>query len=349
MKVITVLADVLGRSVRIRLKEFFDIVIGEPLWTFVSNEWSKLFRSISIIGFINFTRMRNPFTSISLFTVFIFSVLTISAQEMGTVRIALGKADHPALGEISGIVSSRTYPGKYWVHNDSGDTGRIFLIDSVAKMSCEFHLEGVDAKDVEDIAWVRDKGRNYILLADIGDNLAKREEIKLYYFEEPMIKAGVSKDTIASTAIRTIVLNYPDKARDAEAIFVDPVDQRFYLISKRDFYSTLYSADIFKFKKDRYMLRKEMEFPFTFVTAADIAENGDAIIVKNLTQVFYWDRKTEGSIISSLRKPFQKVSYSVEPQGEAIAFDHFPCTFVTISERPFGLDAYLYQYKYTKP
>ncbi len=350
MKVISnVIPFALDHSGRNRLMKFFDIMIKSGGWSMTIDNCARNFACLSALGFTNFTRMRNSFTSIMLFLLFTSSVLNLSAQEIGVVRTALGKADHPALGEISGIVASRTYPGKYWVHNDSGDTGRIFLIDSVAKMSCEFHLEGIDARDVEDIAWVRDNGKSYILLADIGDNLAKREEIKLYYFEEPLMKAGATKDTIASKAIRTIVLNYPDKARDAEAIFVDPLDQRFYLISKRDFYSTLYSADIFKSKKDRYILRKEMEFPFTFVTAADISEHGDAIIVKNLTQVFYWDRKTKGSIINSLRSPFQKVSYTVEPQGEAIAFDHSPFTFVTISERPFGLDAYLYQYKYTKP
>lgn len=284
-----------------------------------------------------------------LVLVFFFSEISAHAQDIMADRQILGKASHPALSEISGIMASRQYPGKYWVHNDSGDTGRIFLIDSVANLHCEFYLEGVHAVDVEDIAWVNNAGRNYILLADIGDNQAKRSDIKLYYFEEPKLSDGKRLDSIPASQIQEFTVRFPDKSRDAEAIFVDPIDQRFYLISKRDFYSTLYTADIFEKREGKYTLKKLLELPFTFVTAADITSSGDALLMKNLTQVFFWERSPKESILSTLRKPYKRVAYQAEPQGEAIAFDLKGHKFVTISERPFGLDAYLYQYKITKP
>ncbi|MVZ67117.1 hypothetical protein GQF61_14745 [Sphingobacterium sp. DK4209] len=284
-----------------------------------------------------------------LVLVCLFNGIAVEAQDLKAARQTLGKASHPALSEISGIIASRQYPGKYWVHNDSGDSGRIFLIDSVANLQCEFYLEGVHAVDVEDIAWVNNAGRNYILLADIGDNQAKRSEIKLYYFEEPKLSHGKRLDSIPASQIQEFTLRFPDKSRDAEAIFVDPIDQRFYLISKRDFYSTLYTADIFQNKQGKYTLKKLLELPFTFITASDITSTGDALIMKNLTQIFFWERNPKESILSTLKKPYKRVAYQVEPQGEAIAFDLKPNNFVTISERPFGLDAYLYQYKITKP
>ncbi len=263
------------------------------------------------------------------------------------VRKSLGKASHPALNELSGIISSGIYPGKYWVHNDSGDEARIFLIDSLAKLNHEFRLAGVHARDVEDIAWVKIDGKNYIVLADIGDNQAKRQDISLYVFEEPVLRQKL--DTIPASAIRSIRLQYPDKARDAEAIFVDPLDQQFYLISKRDFHSAVYTAAIFQEAKTSFRLHKVMELPFNFITAADMASDGSGILMKNLTQVYYWPRLAQEPLPSALKKPYFKVAYSAEPQGEAIAFDRADSSFVTISERPFGLDAYLYQYKFTKP
>ncbi len=263
------------------------------------------------------------------------------------VRKSLGKASHPALNELSGIISSGIYPGKYLVHNDSGDEALIFLIDSLAKLNHEFRLAGVHARDVEDIAWVKIDGKNYLVLADIGDNQAKRQDISLYVFEEPVLRQKL--DTIPASAIRSIRLQYPDKARDAEAIFVDPLDQQFYLISKRDFHSAVYTAAIFQEAKTSFRLHKVMELPFNFITAADMASDGSGILMKNLTQVYYWPRLAQEPLPSALKKPYFKVAYSAEPQGEAIAFDRADSSFVTISERPFGLDAYLYQYKFTKP
>jgi hypothetical protein len=44
----------------------------------------------------------------------------------GPIR-QIGEMKHGPLKEVSGITRS-AWPGVYWVHNDSGDTGRIFAI-----------------------------------------------------------------------------------------------------------------------------------------------------------------------------------------------------------------------------
>jgi len=275
--------------------------------------------------------------------------LTYSQEVLHGERVVRGKISAPALGEISGIISSINNPGMFWVHNDSGDEARVFLIDSAANLKTTFYLEGIHAKDVEDIAWVELGGKSYLVLADIGDNLAERKGISLYVFPEPTYEEGIRIDTVSNSHINIKKLNYPGKARDAEAIFVDPKDKQFYLISKREFHSVLYTAAIFKENKQNYTLVPLINFPFTFITAADISPNRDAILMKNLTSIYYWPLVENESIVKALNKRFLPIPYVPEPQGEAITFDRFSNGFFTISERPFGLESYLYYYHISKP
>lgn len=263
-------------------------------------------------------------------------------------RVAKGKVSDPVLDEISGIIPSINNLGMFWVHNDSGDEAKVYLIDSAANLMCTYQLDGVEAKDIEDIAWVELDGKSYVVLADIGDNLAKRTQISLYIFPEPVLKLGVTDDSISRSTISTKHLKYPGKARDAEAIFIDPLDKQFYLVSKRELRSILYSAEIFKENKDTYILKPNLSFPFTFITTADISPKRDAVVMKNLTSIFYWPLANKAPLVEALRKQPLPIPYEPEPQGEAISFDRKSDGIFTISERPFGLDSYLYYYHISK-
>lgn len=279
-----------------------------------------------------------------VFIIFQICVLHLSAQQIPVQRQAIGNATDQALGELSGIIQSNKHTGKFWTHNDSGDLANIYLINSKAALEGTYHLEGIDAVDVEDIAKYTVDGRTYLVLADIGDNRAVRKEVRLYIFEEPAWQSGTKKYQIPRSKIRVIHLNYKDKPRDAEAIFIDPVDLTCYLISKREFNVGVYAFPILQADGASLTLHRKWTLPFTFVTAADIAEDGTAIVIKNLTEVFYWKRDAGVSIEETLTRPFSRLEYSPEPQGEAICFDKDASVFYTISERPFGLYAYLYRY-----
>ena len=266
-----------------------------------------------------------------------------------TTRSAKGKLLAPELNEISGLIASDLNPGSFWMHNDSGDKSRLFLVDSIGQLLQTVNLEGIVAIDMEDIAKVELQGRTYIVLADIGDNRGVRSSIKLYKFEEPKWDTTSKKQIeLAKENIEVITLNYDGPARDAEAIFIDPISKNFYLISKREFQSALYTANIFNGVK-QHQLKKLLSFPFTFVTAADISPTGNAILIKNLTQVYFFPRDPKEKVEQSLSKPFRNMQYEPEPQGEAISFSKDGKSFFTVSERPFGLDSYLYQYKTSKP
>jgi len=264
-------------------------------------------------------------------------------------RKNLGKLISPDLQEISGLVASRQYPGFFWVHNDSGDQARIFLIDKTAQLRLTCHLEGVTAIDCEEIAWVTLDGKNLLILADIGDNKANRSHITLYVLEEPEFDERALQVNISHSAIRQIKLTYPNGAKDAEALIVDPISKKLILFSKREFRSGIYTADFKEALQHTHArLRKEGELDFNFVTAADISMDGQQLLIKNLLDVYYWKLDSRRGWPASLRQPYVKLPYHAEPQGEAIGFDSNGESFYSLSERPFGLSSYLYQYNLEK-
>ena len=98
---------------------------------------------------------------------------------------------HPEVSEMSGIVAS-SHEGVYWVHNDSGDSARVFAIDEKGKVIQppwidepvkEWPGHIIDAAwngDWEDIALA--DGNLYI--ADVGNNGNIRQDMGIYVIRE---------------------------------------------------------------------------------------------------------------------------------------------------------------------
>ncbi|TJZ63107.1 hypothetical protein FAZ15_02080 [Sphingobacterium olei] len=267
------------------------------------------------------------------------------AQDSIYEKKTLGKILNSKLGEISGIIPSATCPHHFWVHNDSGDNATIYLIDTLCNLRCQFNLENIKAVDIEDIAWLKIDNIPYILLADIGNNKRDREILSFYLFEEPKFSGDQTVVTVAKSSIREIKVRYADKKRDAEAVFVDPVDNQVYIISKRDLRVGVFDFKIPPIANHVLTLDAKLTLPFTFATAADISRDGRQVLIKTLTNIYHWNRNSNSSIIETLLASPVGIPYEVEPQGEAIAFDPHSANFYTISERPLGLDSYLYRYE----
>ncbi len=293
---------------------------------------------------------------LNLCLLFTFSLLSLQVYSQNRkdyfkTQIALGELTDPQLKEVSGITPAYQ-EGNFWVHNDSGDGATIYLIDRQAKLLKKFSLEGVSVVDCEDIDRVKIGDTYFLVLADIGNNAGKRTWTCLYVFPEPQAD---DPGLIPKKSIRAIFLKFPGRQRlDAESIMIDPIDNMLYVISKREFRSTVYGVEVFTNVKQQYFtLNRIAELPFTFATASAIDQTGTQLLVKNITHIFYWQRNRSESWKQVLQRKPAILPYQVEPQGEAIAFDSNGTGFYTISERPFGLKSYLYffernQYIYDK-
>jgi len=129
----------------------------------------------------------------------------------------------PSITEASGIAASRTNPGIYWVHNDSGDTARVFATDLSGAAIGRFKIDGAQARDWEDIAVGPgpEPGTSYLYLGDIGGNKG-RSDLSIYRSAEPEVLLG-ARGVRGSVPAERIDVMYPDGlAWDAEALLVDP-------------------------------------------------------------------------------------------------------------------------------
>lgn len=294
---------------------------------------NKLTKSIHTNLFaIGFALMVSPIYSLSC-----------KAQEPAI----LGKVTSASITEISGITPYSYEAGYFWVHNDSGDKSAIYLINSQSQLKATVHIKDVNFIDIEEIGYCFLNGIKHLIIADTGNNQRNRKVLKLYFIPEPQLH--LSNDSTVDTSIavtKTLTFSYEDKARDAESFFVDPVDEHIYIFSKRDFKSQIFKLSIHAEENHVHQLKVQGQLPFTFTTAADISADGKHILIKNITSIYYWERTPGISIMETLSKKYKIIPYKLEPQGEALCFDLNKRYFYTISERPLGLESYLYKYEY---
>jgi len=261
------------------------------------------------------------------------------------VAVDKGKITYKEIDEASGLVCGMNNEHFFWTHNDSGDKARVFLLDSAAHHKATYYLEGVEARDWEDMAAMQEGNKNYLLVGDIGDNLGNHSNIKIHRFEEPRFDGGhLHIDTIPAAAIRTYTLKYEDGPRDAESLFFDPIDRKIYIISKRDLKVGVYEGSLPEKATDTILLKRKIAIPYTFITSADISANGREVVIKNLLNIYYWKRKDGESIPQMFKREGLMQPYNAEPQGEAITFARDGSGYYTTSERPFGLPAHIYFY-----
>ena len=97
------------------------------------------------------------------------------------------------LTEASGIAASRLETDAYWLHNDSGDEARLFLMkkDGSALGIARFNEKVWDCEDIA--SGIGYKNGAYVYLGDIGDNLRIRSTIYVYIFKEKDLLQAVKK------------------------------------------------------------------------------------------------------------------------------------------------------------
>ena len=139
---------------------------------------------------------------------------TLIASSPGTVA-------SDAITEASGIAASPRFDDVYWVHNDSGDTARVFAISGTGQTLGEYALSGATAVDWEDIAAGPGPtpGVSYLYVGDIGDNAATRTSVQVYRVPEPSVDPDAPASSPQTlTGVATLTLKYPDGPHDAEAL-----------------------------------------------------------------------------------------------------------------------------------
>lgn len=264
-----------------------------------------------------------------------------------TSRVSLGTIAESELDEISGIVASQRYPGCYWVHNDSGGSPSIYLIDSLARLLAEVRLEGVANRDWEDIALGPSPNGDYsIYIADIGDNREVYGDYYIYKIDEPNLAAEDAMQFVATDDFSILQFQYPDGARDAETLLIDPNNSDILIVSKRGDNVVLYHWPVDQQTSEPFVLTRAGDLPFWMIVAGDISADGQELLLKNYESVFYWKKEKATSWLEAIKTNPHRLPYQPEPQGEAIAFTRSGDGYVTLSEgKGFNDTPHLYFYR----
>ncbi|MHB8764590.1 MAG: hypothetical protein ACYDA8_09700 [Deferrisomatales bacterium] len=247
------------------------------------------------------------------------------APGAGSSLAAVGAIEFAPARELSGLVKSRTHPGVFWTHNDSGDLPRLYAVRADGSPAAPpgapsrlgVHVTGAAHVDWEDIA-ADDRGN--LLVGDIGNNGSRRRDLALYVVPEPEPGA-------AATAPATrIPVYYPDQTAfpgrqrdfDAEALFW--ARDRVYVITKRwgDPSARLYRLESMDPARPNPLVRigtYEVGGP---VTGADASPDGRRLAV--LTYAGLWLFEAEGGGDAYFAGPARWLPL-LAGQCESVAFD----------------------------
>jgi hypothetical protein len=249
-----------------------------------------------------------------------------------------GTLQDPALIETSGLAVSAQNPGTLWAHNDSGDTARLFAISESGATRAIYALSGATAVDWEDIALGRGPvaGRAYQYAGDIGDNFVNRTEIVVYRVAEPVVTGS---GTQALTGVDKLTLKYPDGAKDAEALMIDPRTGEIYVIQKSlsggavGIYRA--PADLAEGSTTVMTRVGTLTLPAGLanaVTAGDISADGNSIAVRTYGAVHLWSRAADQTVVATLAAAECRGPVPAEGQGESVAFRPDGRAYYTVSE-----------------
>ncbi len=266
------------------------------------------------------------------------------------------RVESAPIDEMSGIVKSRGHDNVYWVHNDSGDSARIFAITAEGKSVLptyskftRFGDEPEDGKeqwegfevmyatnvDWEDIA-IDD---NYLYLADTGNNVNDRRDLAIYAISEIDPTASTR-----SAVVQKLPVIYPEQQEfppgnwhyDSESLFTS--DGKLYLITKHrqaggrfsfEPGANLYRLDTRYTNKDNALAFVDNSPLVTTATGADVSPDGNTLAVISYSDLWLFDKPATGDkwLSSTYRRiPLDR---SVIKQAEAIAWQDNDTLLVT--------------------
>ena len=211
-----------------------------------------------------------------------------------------------------------------WLHNDSGDTARLFRLDVRRQTVRTVKVRGAEAVDWEDMAAAPNGD---LVIGDIGDNGSSRTSVALYRVGDP------GKGASAPTA-RTQLLAYEDGAHDAEALVVDPENDVTYVITKTTGGEAgVYVAEGKTLRRVATVTLAEGGFLFpNRITAADAIPDGSGVVLRTYQSGYILRRRKQSpwsTVWSATPEPF---SLPAMVQGESICVQRDSSAVLTTTE-----------------
>lgn len=238
------------------------------------------------------------------------------------------------LQEVSGLIASRTQPGVFWLHNDSGDDPRFFAVDAGGQRLAVYNVGGAEAVDWEDMAsGPGPSAGEYLYFGDIGDNAEERDKITIYRVPEPDAASVRDGGEVEVDAVEVIDLVYPDGPHNAETLLVDPRTGDLVIVAKGD-PTRVFQVPGPVAAGGPYMLEEVVPIDVSSViaTGGDVSPGGEYIAVRTYTEARLWLRHPGTSIAEAFAGEPCVIPLAYEKQGETLTFAGDGGGYYTVSE-----------------
>ena len=259
----------------------------------------------------------------------------------------VGTLQNKRINEASGLQAGNG--DVFFVHND--EKRDVFVIDSSGRHLGAFKLDGSKSKDWEDITRVPGADGPLLIIADVGDNQAKRKDVELYFFAEPSPEEWVGEPEV----MHKLTLKYTDGPRDCESVAYDPSSDSILLLSKRDIPPRLYSIPLEKaLEEEELVARFLTEVPgfrsptkmdilsnpkrgmwVSQPTGMDISPDGRTAAVITYRSLYLFRREADESWAEAFQRPPEEFIGPPGTHDEAVAFSaDGKYVYVTTERRP---------------
>ncbi len=261
---------------------------------------------------------------------------------------ALATVTWPALSEASGLAASARNPGLFWVHNDSGDTARFFVLNVAGQVLGEFALKGITAR-VETYAIITPE--TYLYIGDVGDNSLVRPKVQVIRFPEPVVDLSLTPFSMELEGATSFDVVYPEgKSHNCETLAVDPLDGTVVLVNKTgDAFSSVFTVLLPELPAPQPIPMAFLTtIPIGISTGGDFSPDGSTLLVRSYWQAFVWQRfptlenPEMPSLAQMLSGPACSVPVVFQGLGESVTFARDQAGYYTLSE---GVGQSLYFYE----
>jgi hypothetical protein len=240
------------------------------------------------------------------------AVLVAAPFAIGTAVAGAGSSPvefrfrDPQIVESSGLV---VRDGLFVTVNDSGDSGRIFVVDGGSGRTVGGTSWSSEPVDVEALAPTPDGS---VLVGDIGDNGGSRDSVTL--LEVP------SSRGFEEVEPREFTLTYSDGPRDAETLLAHPVTGQVFVVSKSLLGGVLYAAPE-RLRTGRPNVLEPVGDVLGFATDGAFFPDGRHFVLRDYGRAVVYSYPGLETV-GELRLPDQQ-------QGEGIAVDETGAVFVS--------------------
>lgn len=232
------------------------------------------------------------------------------------------------IDESSGVAAASWSDDVVFTHNDSGDGPRFFAVDArTCATQAIYELTGATNVDWEDMArGTASDGTSVLWLADIGDNRARRPSVVVYEVAEP----SMSRPAGAVPVRARWTLTYPDGARDAETLLVDPETGRPVVVTK----------DLAEGRSRAYRVPAAGSGPLEpladldvsalpggglidaawSVTAGATSPDKRSVVLRTYLGAWIWSTSPGEPLATALARPPETLDLPVGRQSEAVSF-----------------------------